>query len=64
LPPVRLHGYRRADGYGGLRDIPFSCQPTCTAIIERARGKAARIFGDGILAVFGYPARATTARSP
>ena len=38
-----------------LRDILFSYQQTCTAIIERAHGKVARIFGDGILAVFGFP---------
>jgi class 3 adenylate cyclase/tetratricopeptide (TPR) repeat protein len=38
-----------------LRDILASYQQTCTAIIERAHGKVARVFGDGILAVFGFP---------
>lgn len=46
-----------------LRDILFSYQQTCTAIIEHAHGRVARIFGDGILAVFGFPiAREDNAR--
>ena len=46
-----------------LRDILFSYQQACTAIIERAHGRVARIFGDGILAVFGFPiAREDNAR--
>ena len=37
------------------RDLILSYQQACTLAIEAFGGYVARVFGDGILAYFGYP---------
>lgn len=39
-----------------FRDVIQSFQSACTAIIDRYGGTVSRYMGDGILALFGYPA--------